>query len=403
MMKMTAKTDGKITKKLGNFSQGLSQTTEGKVKIHYYAGEISRKLRVFYNPEMKLCRDISSLAMQVFSQQAKKPAKRPLVIADILAATGVRGLRYAKEAKGPKKVLLNDLNPSAIKLMAQNIKLNKINKRDVEIFCEDANVFLSRHKYGLDAIDIDPFGSPIEFLDNAARATRNGGLLMITATDTAPLSGTYQKTCIRRYGAKPLRTDIQHEVGVRILAATIARELAKYDKAFFPLLCLAHRHYFRVFGTTKKSKSAASRAIEQIGFVDYCKKCGFRQFSPEKLKICPACRKEMDWAGPLWTGQIFEPRFCNSMHQISSAENGEALKILSTIKEESKVTRKVPAFFYDLHDLCKKYKCKEVPPIEKVIRVLRKNGFKASRTHFSPTAVRTDAPLRKILKIMGAI
>lgn len=34
-----------------------------------------------------------------------------------------------------------------------------------------------------DAVDLDPYGSPVQFLDSAVQAVSEGGLLMVTATD----------------------------------------------------------------------------------------------------------------------------------------------------------------------------------------------------------------------------
>ena len=34
-----------------------------------------------------------------------------------------------------------------------------------------------------DAVDLDPYGSPVQLLDSAVQAVAEGGLLMVTATD----------------------------------------------------------------------------------------------------------------------------------------------------------------------------------------------------------------------------
>lgn len=360
----------------------MQKIQEGNVRIFIYPGKVSKKLKVFYNEEMRLNRDISTLVFRIFARQAKKT----LTVSDILAATGIRGLRYAKEAD--IKLILNDLNPSAIKLMKRNVLLNRVK---AQICNEDANVLLSKNKHKLDVIDIDPFGSPIDFIDSASRAISKEGLLAITATDTAPLSGTYPKTCLRRYGSKPLRGDIGHEVGVRILFNVLARELAKYDRAMTPLLCLGHKHYFRIWAKVKFSKAEADKGLANIGYIIYCRKCGFRAFSKNCVEKCMNCGAKLDFAGPLWTGKIFDSRICSSLIK----ESGN--KIINQIYEESRAN----ALFYDVHGLCKKYRCRAVPKVETVIEKLRKKGFEASRTHFLPTAVRTNADVKAILKSFG--
>ena len=52
-----------------------------------------------------------------------------------------------------------------------------------------------------DYVDLDPFGTPVEFIPAALQALKRNGILAITATDTAPLAGTQAKKCVRRYGA----------------------------------------------------------------------------------------------------------------------------------------------------------------------------------------------------------
>ena len=79
---------------------------EGKIKFFAPEGRIY-DTSVFYNPEGELNRDLSISAIQTF----QKEFKRKMTICDALAGTGIRGLRYAKEIKGIKKVFLNDKNP----------------------------------------------------------------------------------------------------------------------------------------------------------------------------------------------------------------------------------------------------------------------------------------------------
>lgn len=47
-----------------------------------------------------------------------------------------------------------------------------------------------------DAIDLDPYGTPVQFLDSAVQAVSEGGLLAVTATDMAVLCGNSGEVCI---------------------------------------------------------------------------------------------------------------------------------------------------------------------------------------------------------------
>ena len=46
---------------------------------------------------------------------------------------------------------------------------------------------------GYDAVDLDPYGTPAQFLDTAVQAVSEGGLLMVTATDMAGARAPGQK------------------------------------------------------------------------------------------------------------------------------------------------------------------------------------------------------------------
>jgi len=370
--------------------------TEGKAKIFAYTGriqEISKKAAVFYNPAMKHNRDISVLAMSIFQEELKKE----LVVADCLSATGVRGIRYSLEVTGIQEVIFSDLNPTAIRLIKKNVKSNKVKNATVEQ--EDAVVCLARRKGKIDFVDMDPFGTPVQFLDSAARAISINGMLAITATDTAPLSGTYPRAAYRKYGAKSMRCDMQHELGIRILIANIVRDCARYDKGFTPVLSISELHYFRVFGKVRRTKSAADESMRRVGYFVFCKKCGRREFAKDNCqKICPNCGEKTDYAGPLWTGKIFDAEFCAKVFEKSKLMAGadtRLLKLLGTIYTESEIDSP----WYEIGTLASIFQVNP-PRIDDFVEKLRKNGFRASRTHFSPTGVRTDAGMAKIEKLL---
>ena len=121
--------------------------------------KITKKLPVFYNPLMKLNRDISIEVIKTL-----KPKKICLP----LAGTGIRALRILKETPS-KEVLINDFNPKAKKIITKNLKLNNLK---TEVTSKDANILL-RESTGFDYIDIDPFGSPVYFMDSVTIFSNN--------------------------------------------------------------------------------------------------------------------------------------------------------------------------------------------------------------------------------------
>ncbi len=378
-------------KKLNTFkTHHMDKITEGKIDIEIPKGDIRKKDTVFYNPKMKLNRDISILAIKVF----EKMAKRKIIAADALSSSGIRALRIAKECGNIDKIIINDLNPSAIKTAEKTAKANSINNAEFSI--EDANVFLSKNKCLFDYIDIDPFGSPIYYLDSCARAASGKSLIGITATDTAPLSGTYPKTCIRRYGAVPLREDIKHEIGLRILIASIVQAFSRHDKSFIPIISYSKIHYFRIMGLSTSSTGLAGKAADTIGYALYCKKCGNRKMSKETEKgKCSICNTDFTIAGPLWTGPINSHLFIGKMIEKDDIKDKELSSFLKTLQKESAVLK----LFYDLHWICKKSHLK-IPKRDDLFEKLKRRGYRAEKTHHEPTGFRSDVGYAELLDII---
>lgn len=306
---------------------------------------IKTSKNVFYNPVMKLNRDISVLLL--------KALNRKMTIADIMAATGVRSIRFLKELKG-MKVFINDNSKEAARLIKQNLKLNKIKAK---VSNEEGNLFLMKSK-GFDYIDVDPFGSPNPFLDTAVKKIARDGILAVTSTDPAALTGTYKNACRRKYWAEPLHNHMMHEIGLRILIRKIQLIGAQYDKALTPMFSYSKDHYLRVFLKCEKGKKKVDEIIKKQGI--------FQK------------------AGPMWLGKLWDSKLTEKILKISS---GEARKLLEIINEEATIDS---VGFYSIHKLCKEGKIRQVPKISEMIESIKQKGFKASRTHFLGDGIRTD-------------
>jgi len=365
----------------------LKKIQEGKVKFFVPIGNIY-ETAVFYNPEAELTRDFSVSALQVF----QKEFKNKINVLDALSATGIRGLRYAKEVKGIRKTVLCDKNPIAVKLIKRNINENKLSRK-CEAIKSDANVLMHKNVYSV--IDIDPFGSPNIFLDSAARSIYHKGFLMVTATDTAPLSGTYPLSCLKKYGIISLKTDYYAELGMRILISYIILTLSRRDRAFLPQLSFATKHYFRVFGKIEHL-GKIKNLLKNFGYVMDCR-CGNREVGKIKQKCY--CKREFKIVGPIYLGKINEKKFIskviNDLKQRKFKLGKYEEKMLNLIKNESDM----PPFYYDLHHLAKILKA-QPPKIETISNKLNGKGYKVSRTHFCPTAIKTDAPFKAVKELI---
>lgn len=351
---------------------------------------------VFYNPKMEFSRDLAVLVLKAYSSKIN----RTMEICDPLAGVGVRGIRYAKEVSGVAKSLVSDLNGEAIPIILENVKINDLGEK-VEVECKDANLLLAEHSEPgerFDFIDLDPFGTPMPFLDSAIRAIKNKGLIAITATDTAPLCGVYPKSCFRKYGAFPLRGDFCHELGLRILIGAAVMCAIRHDFGASVLLSYSVDHYFRTYIQVSLGAKKADSAASLLGYVTYCPNCGWRGTAPLNKTLtasCPSCQKAVKRAGPLWCGPLGDKSFISSlMDQDLSAMNTKKRieKLLSLLVQECWM----PPTYYPVDILSSKMK-RSPPPVSSIIKKLMEMEYNATPTHFNPKAFKTDAPLNVIM------
>ncbi len=349
---------------------------------------------IFYNPKMELCRDIDIAGVAAFVSSL--PSRRAsLRYIDALAGTGVRGVRIAKEVG--LFVAINDRSKPAYELINRNIELNEVGER-AKAYNENANVLLLQNNY--DFVDIDPFGSPAPFLDAACKSVKK--MLLITATDTAPLCGAHSGG-LRKYDAKPLNTEYHKEMATRILLGRVTRDLCRYDRAIQPLLSYSKGHFIRLIARVEKGAKKADACMKRLGFIAHCFSCGNRfAFSCSDMlemsieKKCDVCGAKIRIAGPLYMEAIKKKGFCEQVHEElgKRGKPKEAMKIVATCVNELDIP-----FYYEHHAICKALK---VPPssLSSLIDALRSNGFFACRTHFSDTAFKTDARMEEIKDIL---
>jgi len=348
---------------------------------------------VFYNPRMACSRDISSAVVGAFAEVCG----RSLVVADVLCATGVRGIRYALENEGVATVFLNDIDPKCFNLTLRNIRLNGLEGRAFA-FNYDAVKFLLEHRR-IDVIDVDPFGSPARFVDPAIRAIVHGGMLCVTATDTAALMGKYPGACLRKYSSLCYSAEFSREIAVRVLLQFLAREAAKLGAAVKPLISYYMDHHVRVCVQVLRKRPDYEQLTSKLGYLVYNPKTLHRQLV--KLDELGHQKLGEDYvvSGPLWAGEFADGGFVERVLKIflERAELGyckRGAKLLVYLKEE---VSKAP-LYYTTDSLVSSYGLRAEVSVEKLVRVLSERGFSSSRTHFDGKGFRTSAPLDVILE-----
>lgn len=364
-------------------TSGLATIREGTTDLLVPAefcrsGPGTKTGAAFYNRQMEFSRDISVvLGRETFSEGDR--------VLDGLAATGARGVRLANECGVEVEVHLNDWNTTAVELIRRNVELN--GQSNTVVHNRDLRGLLAEERFS--HIDIDPFGTPVAFVDAAVQACEDGGMLAVTATDTAPLHGSYPKTCQRRYGAASMRCPFSHEVGLRILLGYIAREAAKHDTGCVPLLCYHADHYFRCYAGLRRGARRADDAVARLGYATFDEGSGARA-TFDQAEAGRGVR-----AGPLWTGRIIDRSAVGRLAVTDDlGTRRRCEKALGLWADEADA----PPLYYTVDELATRTK-RSPPRMGDLIETVTGHGFRASRTHFDPRGVKTDAPMDDMLRL----
>jgi len=338
----------------------------------------------FFNPKAKLSRDFSIIAYSTFLNGFDGPK----IFLDAQAGVGARSLRVANEIQGVT-VTANDANPNAVALASESARINKLER--FEVSENETCRFLSCHsKDGSRGaiVDIDPFGSPAKFIDCGIRAVMHGGLLSVTATDLRVLSGVHAESCIRKYGGRPLRITCSDEIGIRLVLGCIRSIGARLDVTVQPLFVESDHHYYRIYAKVNVCKDNGS-----LGYIFDCS-CGSRG-ACRTTKKCPHCGSVPDFAGPLWTGKLFDGRFVDEMIAVLDSCNVDRrCKII--LEKCAKEIRMGPAY-YTIDEVASKAG-RSPQKMQDVVMRLRECGFASSVTSFDPTGFRTNAGMSEIIE-----
>ncbi len=324
---------------------------EGKARI--YVENVNEKgpgraEGVFYNRAMVFNRDTTIFLLHNLNLRTAL---------DGLAATGVRGIRIALE--NGMDVTINDINPEAVKLIRRNVELNGVEAR---VTNRNVNALMAEERFGY--VDIDPFGSPVPFVDMALLSAK---ILGVTATDTATLAGRNRKVETRYLSSLKSPKHLAHELGVRNLLGYLARMAARYDMGIRPILSVWYGHFYRVYIRVLRGSGRAKETMKNLRMSDY--------------------------GGPVWAAQLHDLSFLKEARVPEIPTKRIMEKYLELWREERGF------LFHHIPTIASSLGV-STPSPEKVMETLRDMGYWASRTQFSPEGVRSDAPQEVIEEIL---
>ena len=317
-----------------------------------------------------------------------------------MAGVGARGLRVANEVDRIEHVALVDFNGQALGIARKAALLNKVLRKCEFAQSETSSYLYSR--YGrdrrFDFVDVDPFGTPVGQLHGAIRATSDGGLLSVTATDTAVLCGVYPKVARRRYGATPLNNHFNHETAIRLLAGVVARAAASLDTGARPVAAHSTRHYVRLFFSIETGATRGDSALSNLGSITWCPSCGHVTASIEPKTSCEKCGKSVRPAGPAWVGPLTDVDMLRRAERV--ADDSGLQRAAATFAALLGVDR-FPPWSFSIEDICSRLGISTVSK-SKINEALTAMGYDVMRTPFERTGVKTDADYQALVGMVAS-
>jgi tRNA (guanine26-N2/guanine27-N2)-dimethyltransferase len=372
----------------------FEEIVEGKTKVLVPKKSITDKVPpkepAFFNPKAKLNRDYSIIAYGAFL----KNFTGPKIFLEGFTGVGIRGLRVANELQ-VDNVIINDLNPTALKLAEYSAQLNSL--KNIEYSEMEVCGFFSKHsKKGErgSMVDMDPFGSPSQFFDCGLRATMHGGILSTTATDLQVLNGLYQSACKRKYGGIPIRVEYGNEIAIRLVLGCLRMVAARIGVEIIPLFAESNMHYYRTYVQVLIRQDQK----ENIGYILHCKNCGHRKIALDQTNKCELCESVTSIAGPLWIDKIFDKEFVKNM--IARIPELTVDKVCERTLQKCLAEAEIPGVYYTLDEIASRMKASP-PKLETIIKNLQKEGYVSSPTSFCPTGFRTNANINEIINVFS--
>lgn len=371
-------------------------------KLDYYRispNEYSpSKAPVFYNPLMKENRDLTVAIASVM----KREMRRGLCFGDSMAGVGVRSIRVLIESEWDE-AHMNDRSGRAFYMMDKNIKLNQLDQK-AHPHKMDANTFHAMHTSAeskFDMLDLDPFGTPICFLETAFQAVKHRGILSVTATDTANLFGVHVRAARMLYGVNLVKTGFMRELGVRVLLKALAESAARNEKGIEPIVSIVSRHYVKILVRVLNSRKHAFKTASQIKFLKVRKLGTF--YEPMGVvdpgEVCPEASCIL--LGPLYIGKTYSEEWLERILLQWSEKTWLERNVLKTVEGLLSDDQKTVGGI-DLVGLASNLHMGP-PGIKVIIEELLKRGFIACRSGLDINCIRTDAKLDELIAIFKSL
>lgn len=380
----------------------------------------------FLNPAMSGNRTRSVLMLKHLANTSLRGVQKIQTI-DSMCATGIRTRRWLNELPGDiasrLRVKMCDMNENALEWARSNLRNDPLG-HNVSVIRGDARKELLSQ--GWHWIDIDPYGSPMPFLDLAMQATARRSVVSISATDTAALSGSSRGPLKRRYGAQVRLDPLKHDSGLRVLLGAAAVAAARHDRVITPLLSVWDSHHLRVTVLVDRSKRGANAYQDSIGWRvanpsqrDVELAIGAGLLPPHDagstpmhvmlpLSASPSDRSNV--SGPLWTGIMGDAELMRSLSGEaaslicgsgdSALDTNEQKYARQSVRNIEKEANAIHGTHLVVTDSLPGFLGGGGPPSPfKMAEGLKSMGHSAEVSHYGEPSFRTDAPWSSVVDL----
>ena len=395
---------------------------------------------VFYNPAMSRSRTRSVLLMQ-YAIENKLLGNGPIYAVDGLAATGLRARRWLNEL--PKEsaerihATIIDMNQYALDLALKTHDEFPPDHSEGELKAINGDLRSAILNQGWHWVDIDPYGSPTPFLDTAIQSMARKGIIEVSATDTAALTGSSKNPLLRRYGARVRNDGLAHDSALRVLLATVGRVASKHERRIEPLISIWDSHHLRVSMRVIRSIEGANKIEDSLGWRVYSPtheevlasiKSGLH--TETSLDILPMdCflplhhpinRDDERVSGPMWIKNMGkkevlafmteervlqmcgpDPMKEDLLQWTEKEFDYENRRILRSVKNLANEANAIETQHHILVDYLSSWlKIGSPPSPKKLVKSIIEAGFSASLANYGKKpSIRTDAPWDLVVKI----
>ncbi len=396
---------------------------------------------VFHNPAMAGSRTRSVLLM-AHAIESGMLGDSEIRALDGLSASGLRARRWLNELPSNSSSRLiatvGDMEQNALDWAIKTEA--EFPSKNGEFNSLLGDLRASVISQGWHWVDIDPFGSPVPFLDTAIQSLARRGVLEVSATDTAALTGSSKNPLMRRYGARVRLDKLKHDSGLRVLMATVARAAARHDRSIIPLLAIWDSHHLRVSVRVLRLMEGANNLESSLGW---------RVYNPTKEEVeastnsgllpkdsgtdlpirCflplshPVAREDKRVSGPMWIGPMGDKdvmasmtverslELCGAIYSENDIanwsqknvelENRKIARAVRNIAEESEAietTHLVP-----VDELSSWLERGGPPSPARMAELLNQAGYTSSVSHYAEPAFRSEAPWSEIVRVFDEI